>query len=174
MPEDKATTSAPGVSVPEVDKMSIVQLFGHLKIGQLWGTLAVIAGLIGGTFVAGYKTSSTVMDAQLNSMQIKLDDANANLATKATELTTSNKEIASYKKKDRFLSLFLRYEQEQFDDPDVRDALDEYVLKFIDESEKDESFVKFGKGQARQTTVTFWDGAKWTIPPDSRAAATAD
>lgn len=177
MTEEKGTKVQAIGGSPELEKMSIAHLLVHLKIAQLWGTLAIISGLIGGAFVIGYKTSSTVTDAKLNSMQIELDDAKSTITAKENELTDRSKEVANYKKKDRFLSLFLRHEQQEWNDPGaldeysaVRDALDEYVLKFIDESEKDESFVKFGKGQARETTVTFWDGAKWTIPPDLRAA----
>ncbi len=131
--------------------MTVSDLVRRLKVGQLWGTLAIMAGLISAAFALGYKTSSVVG-------QIELD-----------RLRQSAEELEKYRRKDRFLSLFLRYEQDDRNAA-TRDALDDHVTKFISESEKSGEFVKFGKGQALQTTVIFWDGSSWTIPPDFRAA----
>jgi hypothetical protein len=88
------------------------------------------------------------------------------------ESNQTEKELESLLKKERFLSLFLRYEQaEPLEDKSrARDALDTYIEKFIDEADKSESVVKVGKGSGKQTTITFHDGSEWIVPPDFRSA----
>lgn len=84
----------------------------------------------------------------------------------------SHKEIEGLRKKERFLSLFLRYEQAPYSEEkaDARDALDEYIEKFIDEADKYESVINVRKGSRKQTTITFPDGSRWIVPSDFRSA----
>ena len=88
------------------------------------------------------------------------------------DIVRSTKELESLRKKERFLSLFLRYEQaKSFEDKaEARDALDQYIESFIDEADKAESVVKVGKGSGKQTTISFPDNSKWLVPPDFRSA----
>ena len=82
--------------------------------------------------------------------------------------------------KDRFLSLYLRYalahlepfrlETSDIERKSKRDELDNYILKHIAEADKSESIVKVGKGQGKQTVVSFPDETKWTVPPAFKAA----
>ena len=89
-----------------------------------------------------------------------------------SDIDQSKKELSSLNKEVRFLSLFLRYEQAKaFEDKaQARDALDQYIERFIDEADKSESVVKIGKGSGKQTTITFQDGSRWLVPPDFRSA----
>lgn len=88
------------------------------------------------------------------------------------DIVHSTKELEALRKKDRFLSLFLRYEQaKSFEDKaEARDALDQYIDSFIDEADKSESVVRIGKGSGKQTTISFPDGSRWLVPPDFRSA----
>lgn len=84
------------------------------------------------------------------------------------------------RKKDRFLSLYLRYAlthlqpfAEKATDEDRRAAklsLDDYILHFVDAADKSESIVAIGKGDGTQTTVRFPDGSLWDVPPDFQSA----
>jgi len=87
-------------------------------------------------------------------------------------LLASTNGIKRKKKKERFLSLFLRYEQaKDFKKKSfAREALDEYIEKFIDESDRFESTIGVGKGAGKQTTINFPDKTSWIVPPDFRSA----
>ena len=61
----------------------------------------------------------------------------------------------------------------EWDRAAARAQLDEYILEYIDEADKSESLVRVGKGQGKQTTISFPDGSRWTVPPTFKAA-TAD
>lgn len=126
------------------------------KNSTIWFLGAMLAAFLAG--IGAYEgliriTGQTVMDA--------------------SDLARSTKELEALRKKERFLSLFLRYEQakELEQKSMARDALDLYIGKFIDEADKSESIVKIGKGGGRQTTISFPDGSIWTVPPDFRSAA---
>jgi len=86
--------------------------------------------------------------------------------------SNAKQNIDILKKKERFLSLFLRYEQaKEFEEKAfAREALDEYIEKFIDESDRFESTIGVGKGAGKQTTINFPDGTHWIVPPDFRSA----
>lgn len=85
--------------------------------------------------------------------------------------------------KDRFLSLYLRwalanlppfaFEITDEDRYAAQQKLDAFMLEAIDAADKSESMVAVGKGQGRQTTITFPDGSQWSVPP-AFSAATAD
>ena len=84
-----------------------------------------------------------------------------------------NEELAQLRKKDRFLSLFVRYGQAETlsdEQGQIRDALDDYIQRFVPAADRAETSVRVGKGSGTQTTVTFPDGWVWTVPPDFRAA----
>ena len=87
----------------------------------------------------------------------------------------STKKMEALLKKERFLSLFLRYEQtESFEEKaEARDALDAYIKKFINEADKSESVVRIGKGSGKQVIISFPDGSEWKVPPDFRSATAA-
>lgn len=89
-----------------------------------------------------------------------------------SDIEQSKKELTALNKEVRFLSLFLRYEQAKAieNKAQARDALDQYIERFIDEADKSESVVKIGKGSGKQTTITFHDGSRWLVPPDFRSA----
>ena len=88
------------------------------------------------------------------------------------EWDKAKEKIDVLKKKERFLSLFLRYEQaKDFEKKSfAREALDEYIEKFIDESDRLESTIGVGKGAGKQTTINFPDKTSWIVPPDFRSA----
>ena len=88
------------------------------------------------------------------------------------DIVRSARELEALHKKERFLSLFLRYEQAKAfkDKTEARDALDKYIESFISEADKAESVVKIGRGSGRQTIITFNDGSKWLVPPDFHSA----
>ena len=88
------------------------------------------------------------------------------------DIVRSTLELEALRKKERFLSLFLRYEQAKVfkDKTEARDALDKYIESFISEADKAESVVKIGRGSGRQTIITFNDGSRWLVPPDFRSA----
>ena len=44
------------------------------------------------------------------------------------------------------------------------------MLGYIDAADKSESIVAVGKGQGRQTTISFPDGSQWVVPPGFEAA----
>jgi hypothetical protein len=106
-----------------------------------------------------------------------VQDCRARLPASCAELESR---VFAQSKQIRFLSLYLRYAQsnlepfkysdEYRDTQAFRTALDDYILKFIDESEKAESTVGIGKGHGTQVTVTFADGSKWDVPPGFKAA----
>ena len=93
------------------------------------------------------------------------------VANKA-DIVRSTWELEALHKKERFLSLFLRYEQARSfkDKVEARDALDKYIESFINEADKPESVVKVGRGSGRQTIISFHDGSRWLVPPDFHSA----
>jgi hypothetical protein len=82
--------------------------------------------------------------------------------------------------KDRFLSLSLRwalislppfrFEHSDEERRAAQDALDAYMLEYIEAADKSESIVAVGKGQGTQATISFPDGSQWAVPPAFRAA----
>lgn len=152
-----------------IEKMSIGEIIPRLKVGQLWGALVIVGGLFTGAFILGYKTNTLATGAAQNAVQIDLDKARATLDSLQTELIAAKSVQKRYRRKDRFLSLLLNYHLNGDTDSEVRKVLDEYVLKLVNESENDASFVNVVKGQARQTTVVFWDGSRWPVPEEFAA-----
>ena len=85
--------------------------------------------------------------------------------------------------KDQFMSLYLRwalmhlppfgFEHTDEEREAAQQKLDAYMLGYIDTADKSESIVAVGKGQGRQTTISFPDGSQWVVPP-AFEAATAD
>jgi hypothetical protein len=88
--------------------------------------------------------------------------------------------VEMLEKKDRFLSLYLRYalahlppfrfEVSDVDRDTIRDQLDTYMSDVIEEANKSQSLVAVGKGQGLQTTISFPDGSQWQVPPAFKAA----
>ena len=88
--------------------------------------------------------------------------------------------VEMLEKKDRFLSLYLRYalahlppfyfEISDEDRDAARSQLDTYLSDVIADAYKSESLVAVGKGQGRQTTISFPDGSQWRVPPAFMAA----
>ena len=85
--------------------------------------------------------------------------------------------------KDQFLSLYLRwalmnlppfgFEHTDDERQAAQQKLDAHMREYIDAADKSESMVAVGKGQGRQTTISFPDGSQWSVPP-AFSAATAN
>lgn len=122
----------------ELEKLSIRELISRLKVGQFWGLLVIIFGLITGAFGLGYKTSSVVNEARLNTAQSQITELKTTVNTKESDLSKVTSKLTQLNEKDRFFSLYLRYmiaKEEWGSDYGVdsaRKAFDEYLQKRID------------------------------------------
>jgi len=122
----------------ELEKLSIRELISRLKVGQFWGLLVIIFGLITGAFGLGYKTSSVVNEARLNTAQSQITELKTTVNTKESDLSKVTSKLSQLNEKDRFFSLYLRYmiaKEEWGSDYGVnsaRKAFDEYLQKRID------------------------------------------
>jgi len=154
----------------ELEKLSIKELISRLKVGQFWGLLVIIFGLITGAFGLGYKTSSVVTEARLNIAQSQITELETTINTKESDLSKVRSKLSRLNEKDRFFSLYLRYmiaKEEWGSDYDVdstRKAFDEYLQKRID---ADKLIIK--KGGGRLATIEFEDQLPWRIPPELHA-----
>jgi nitrate/nitrite-specific signal transduction histidine kinase len=160
----------------DIENVSVRELILKMKIGQLWAIIVVIAGLITGSFTMGYKYNDSRNELKLISKEFELKQYLAakdlELKQASSKLEEINNNLGELRKKDRFLSLFLRYEQARRpqERQAAKKALDSYINKFIDDADKAESKVKIGKGSGLQTTINFSDGSTWTVPPDFSSA----
>lgn len=163
----------------EIEKLSISELISRCKVGQLWATVVVIAGLIAGSFGIGYKVCASVNEAKINALQFKIEKLEGDLQSKDEELSkmTSNNKL--FYDKDRFLSLYLRYQlaKEKWNDDDeareefseyntAREAFDSYVIERVGREK-----LRLAKGGGKLATVAFGDGTIWTLPRELHAAA---
>lgn len=132
-----------------------------------------------GTIVVGFGAGIGAYDFVVRVAGLEVVPKTAGETCKQEVDELKNRGVAQTKQ-IRFLSLYLRYAlanlepfKSREDDQSretFRTVLDEYMLKFIDESEKVESTVAIGKGHGTQVTVTFPDGSKWDVPPGFKAA----
>lgn len=147
--------------------MGLKERIENNAVVWLLGTVVVafMAGIGAYEFFVRVAGLQLVPKAEVEAHQKVVDD----LKSKGV---AQNKQI-------RFLSLYLRYAlanlepfkfEPEFQDPAIRTALDDYILQFIDDSEKAESTVAIGKGHGTQVTVTFPDGSRWAVPPGFKAA----
>jgi hypothetical protein len=153
------------------EKLTVKQFFSQLKIGQAWALLGIIAGLIAGAFVLGYKADSLVTepklaekDTQLTAARLAVDKANGDLQ-KATA------DAGDAGTKERFLSLYLRYllAQKQNDAAErtaTKQALDDFVRQFVDAKA-----LIIHKGGGHLATIKFSDGTSWEIPKELHSVA---
>ena len=92
------------------EKMSLVELMSRLPVGQLWGFLGIVLGIVVAAFYGAWSIKGTVEDVKLQAAIAKADDSERKLSSAAKELAVANERIAQMKDKDRFLTLHLRYE----------------------------------------------------------------
>jgi hypothetical protein len=87
----------------ELEKLSIRELIARLTVGQFWALLLVIVTLIVGAFGFGYKASTYIAELRESIVELRLN-------SQKNELEEAKAELVELNEKDKFLSLFLRYE----------------------------------------------------------------
>jgi hypothetical protein len=87
----------------EVEKLSVRELIARLKVAQFWGLLVVVVALIVGAFGFGYKASMYLAELRMRIIELQQ-------SSQTTELEKAKSELVELNEKDKFLSLFLRYE----------------------------------------------------------------
>lgn len=163
----------------EIEKLSLSELISRCKVGQLWTVVVVIASLIAGAFGLGYKMHASINEAKINAIQLEITILKGNLQSKEKELSNLVSENNLLYDKDRFLSLYLRYQlakekwnndydaKEEFQEyMTAREAFDEYIIERVG-GEK----LRLGKGGGRLATVKFVDGTIWTLPRELHSVA---
>lgn len=151
------------------EKLTIKQLVGKLNVGQFWGLLGVMAGLVAGAFALGYKSSSMVTDPKLAEKDAQITVARLENDKKTEELKKATAETGDLGSKERFLSLYLRYliadkNGDYTESRTARNALDEFVGQFVDAKE-----LVIHKGGGRLATIKFSDGTSWELPAELHA-----
>ena len=148
------------------EKLTVKQLFGKLNVGQFWGMLVVVAGLVASALALGYKASSMATDPKLAEKDAQLTVARLEIDKKTEELKKGAAETGDLGTKERFLALYLRYliankKGDYTESRTARNALDEFVRQFVDAKE-----LVIHKGGGRLATITFSDGTSWELPAE--------
>lgn len=149
------------------EKVSLRELLGSLKVGQLWGIGVAIVGIISATYGLGYKTATIVHSERINRLSLQRDQFEAQLSVQEAGL----KDLST---KDLFLSLYLRYQlakestiasdatDNEFQAYDLaRKAFDTYLQENVGRER-----MTLRKGEGRQATMVFADGTFWRIPKE--------
>ncbi len=163
----------------EMEKLSVSELISRCKVNQLWAVLVVVAGLITGALGLGYKMCSSVNEAKINVIQLETAKLAGDLQSKDKAISKLASDNDLLYDKDRFLSLYLRYQlakekwniDRKADDIyneyySSREAFDEYIINRIGREK-----LRITKSGGRLATVKFGDGAIWTLPRELHAAA---
>ncbi len=163
----------------EIEKLSIKELISRFKVGQLWALIGVIAGLIVGSFGIGYKMCDSVSEIKISSVQLEVAKLTGDLSSREDDLTKLTSENSLLYDKDRFLSLYLRYQlakekwnhdddaKEEYEEYKItRDSFDKYIIGRVDREK-----LRLGKGGGRLATVKFGDGTIWVLPRELHAVA---
>ena len=132
-----------------------------------------------GTLLTGFLAGIATHQAILKMADLRVVSS-AEIQKREDAITEATNHRDALLREKRFLELFLRYalsnlepfkHQEEYQNPDAfREELDNYIAEFVEEADKSDSIVAVGKGSGRQTTITFRDGSRWTVPPAFRSA----
>ncbi|MDP5220924.1 hypothetical protein Q5Y75_27440 [Ruegeria sp. 2205SS24-7] len=136
----------------------------------LWFLGATFTGFLGG--IAAY---SAVLE--IARLEVVSGDKIEEYQAQDAQL---KERLATLLNKERFLSVYLRYALAHMppgnrtSSEDERSAaraeLERLMKAYVSHSTDPTSPVTIGKGQSRQTTITFPDGSRWLIPPEFDAA----
>jgi hypothetical protein len=153
-------------NITKPEEFTIKELVSNLKVRQLWAVIGTLIALLVGSFEIGYKINQSSNEQRLGQLE---------------ELT---KKIKLLNDKERFLSLYLRFElaKEKINDKDLnkidwsdydkeRKAFDEYwkALKAFDDyinEHVDKEKLIIHKGEHNLASIEFSDGTSWTIPEE--------
>lgn len=147
------------------ENITLKQFLGNLKVGQFWGLLGTVSGLIAGAFALGYKVNSMVTDPQLAARDAQLTAARLEIEKATADLKKTADQTGAAGTKERFLSLYLRYliavraNAEPAEQDEARQAFDDFIRQFVDSKE-----LIIHKGGGRLATIKFSDGTSWEIP----------
>ncbi len=153
------------------ETLTIREILGGLKVGQLWAIGGAIVAVIAGSYALGYETATIVDSDRIGRLSLERDRL-------AGELTAQESDLEDFATKDLFLSLFLRYQlakettfAESRTDEDLLayDAARVAFDNFLQENVGAEKLT-LRKGQGRQATMVFADGTVWTIPKELHMA----
>lgn len=81
-----------------LESLTLFQILTSLKPAQVWTILALVFGLLRGSFELGYKLESSVAESEI-----------AEYKNELTRLQASIKQFQRLQTKERFLALYLRY-----------------------------------------------------------------
>lgn len=77
----------------EVEKLSVREFVERIKVGQLWATVAVIAGLVALSFTIGSRWSTAISEIKLNSLEAELRQERSNVKKVEREKETLQDEM---------------------------------------------------------------------------------
>ncbi len=146
--------------VTDPSKLKVKEILTGLSVVQLWAFIGAVIGVLAGSFYIGYQVSESLHE------KITLDES------------TLQQEVKGLSDKNRFLSLFLRFEltKNEIEESDMqseawenyettRKAFDEFVRERVT-SEK----LILHKGGSL-ATIRFSDGTIWNIPQELHIVA---
>lgn len=154
------------------ETLTIREIFGGLKVSQLWAIGGAIVAIISSAYALGYKTATIIDSDRIGRLGLERDRLEAGL-------TAQQSDLEELETKDLFLSLYLRYqltkEAAYYASAATNDDLQKYKLAreafdaFLQEKVGQEKLT-LRKGQGRQATMVFADGTVWTIPKEMHMA----
>lgn len=153
--------------------ITVAGLLSSLKLVQLWSIVVILFGLLGGSFVLGYKANALRAESEIAKYENKIES-----------LEKKSKQFLGLQTKERFLAFYLRYliakraheaspsEDTEADMKRIGDNFSAHIDKLLKRGDdaSDEIDLRglfFGKGGGRDATVVFgYDGSKWPVPPE--------
>jgi hypothetical protein len=156
----------------EPEKLSLKELLVRLPIGQLWGLIVVITGLIVGAARIGWSFRGTIEEAQIGRLMAEKSALEGRVASIEQDQKDKGEELRQQQEKANFLTAYLRYimARDQLDLSIPLDAARQALDGYIEGRVKQESVI-IHKGQGRRAIAQLADGSQWPIPPELSATS---